>query len=71
MGRRDPEILAARESSERDLMRWRRWFGERGSGVEEETKGYLHPDPSFYRLTIGVGNSGPGGRIFGPSEFSG
>jgi hypothetical protein len=44
-GRRDPEILAARESPERSLMRGRRRFGERGSGVEEDVKGYLHPDP--------------------------
>jgi hypothetical protein len=44
-GQRDPEILAARETSERGLRRWRRRFGERRSGVEEEAKGYLHPDP--------------------------
>jgi hypothetical protein len=46
-GRRDPKIPAARESPERSLMRrWRR-FGERGSGVKEDAKGYLHPDPYF------------------------
>jgi hypothetical protein len=44
-GRRDPEIPAARESPERHLMRGRRRFGERGLRVEEDAKGYLHPDP--------------------------
>jgi hypothetical protein len=50
----------ARESPERGLRRWWRRFGERRLGVEEETKGYLHPDLSFYRLTARGGNSGPG-----------
>jgi hypothetical protein len=45
MGRRDPEIPAARKSPERGLRRWRRQFGERRLGVEENAKGYLHPDP--------------------------
>jgi hypothetical protein len=44
-GRLDPEISVARESPERGLRRWRRRFGERRSGVEEDAKGYLHPDP--------------------------
>jgi hypothetical protein len=44
-GRRNPGISAARESLERGLTRWRRRFGERRSGVEEDTKGYLHLDP--------------------------
>jgi hypothetical protein len=44
-GQRDPEIPAARESPERGLRRWRWRFGERMSGVEEDAKGYLHPDP--------------------------
>jgi hypothetical protein len=44
-GRRDPGILAARKSPERCLRRWRRWFGERRSGVEEDAKRYLHPGP--------------------------
>jgi hypothetical protein len=43
-GRRDPEIPVARESPERGLRRWQRQFGERRSGVEEDAKGYLHPD---------------------------
>jgi hypothetical protein len=44
-GRRDPGIPAARESPERCLKRRRRRFGERRSGVEEDTKRYLHPGP--------------------------
>jgi hypothetical protein len=44
-GRQDPEIPAARESPERSLMRGQWRFAERGSGVEEDAKGYLHPDP--------------------------
>jgi hypothetical protein len=52
-------------------MRGRRRFGERRSGVEEETKGYLHPDPSFYRLTVGGGNSGPGAEFPAPRNFRG
>jgi hypothetical protein len=46
--RRNSGIPAARESSERSLMRRRRGFGERGSGVEEDAKRYLHPGPSLY-----------------------
>jgi hypothetical protein len=45
IGRRDPGISAARESPEKSLKRGRRRFRERGSGVEEETKRYLHPAP--------------------------
>jgi hypothetical protein len=48
------------------LIRGRRRFGERGSGVEEDAIGYLHPDPSFYRLTAGDGNSGPGVEFLAP-----
>jgi hypothetical protein len=44
-GRRDPEIPVARESPKRSLMRGRWRFGERRPGVEEDAKGYLHPDP--------------------------
>jgi hypothetical protein len=44
-GRRDPGIPVARESPERRLMRGQWRFGERGSGVEEEAKRYLHPGP--------------------------
>jgi hypothetical protein len=44
---RNPGIPAARESPERSLVRRRRRFGERGSGVEEDAKRYLHPGPPF------------------------
>jgi hypothetical protein len=43
---RNPGISAARESPERSLVR-RRQFGERGSGVEEDAKRYLHLGPPF------------------------
>jgi hypothetical protein len=43
-GQRDLEIPVVGESPERSLRRGRRRFGERGSGVEEDAKGYLHPD---------------------------
>jgi hypothetical protein len=46
--RRDPEISVARESPKRSLMRGRWQFGERGSGVEEDAKGYLCPDPVLF-----------------------
>jgi hypothetical protein len=67
--RQNPGIPAARESPEKSLMRRPRQFGERGSGVEEDAKRYLHPGPPLYRLTAGGGNSGPGGRIYGPRNF--
>jgi hypothetical protein len=38
---------AARESPEVSLVRRRRRFGEGGSGVERDTKRYLHPGPPF------------------------
>jgi hypothetical protein len=44
-GQQDPRIPAARESPERCLKRRRRRFGEMRSGVEEDAKRYLHPDP--------------------------
>jgi hypothetical protein len=37
----------ARESPEASLVRRRRRFGEGGSGVERDTKRYLHPGPPF------------------------
>jgi hypothetical protein len=46
--RRDPGIPAARESLEKSLKRRRRRCGERGSGVEEDAKRYLHPGPLLY-----------------------
>jgi hypothetical protein len=48
MDRRDPGIPVARESPKKSLKRWRRQFGERGSGVEEDAKRYLHPGPLLY-----------------------
>jgi hypothetical protein len=45
---RNPGIPVARGSPERALVRRRRRFGERGSGVERDAKRYLHPGPSFY-----------------------
>jgi hypothetical protein len=47
-GRRDLGIPAARESPEWSLKSRRRRFGERRSGVEEDAKRYLHPDPLLY-----------------------
>jgi hypothetical protein len=65
-GWRNLAILATRESPKRSLRRWQRRFGERGSGVEEETKRYLHPNSFFYRLTARGGNSGPGVEFLAP-----
>jgi hypothetical protein len=71
MGQWNPGIPVARESPKRGLRR-RRWrFGERKSGVEEDTKRYLHPDPSFYRLTARGRNSGPRAKILAPRNFWG
>jgi hypothetical protein len=67
--RRDPEILAARESPERFLRRRRRRFGERRSGGKKKPRGIFTPAPSSYRLTVGGRNSGPGGGNSGPRNF--
>jgi hypothetical protein len=53
------------------LKRHRRRFRERRSGWKNMPRGIFTLAPSFYRLTVGGGNSGPGGGIPGPRNFRG